>query len=122
MFFLIYLLFLLPLLYSCGCAFCFSPFFFFFALLLSRLWEGRDQGADITTQSGSHVIQLNGLNLGQNIGGDIGVFSGGCDRLIGQNLSFLGSTSPTQGGNYVAITVATTALQYAASAGVSSVP
>ena len=36
------------------------------------------------------------------------IFSGGSDRLIGQNPSFLKNTAPTQGGNDVAIIVETT--------------
>ena len=55
--------------------------------------------------------QLNSANEDQNIGGDIGVFSVGADRLIGQNSSFLDSVAP----NYVSIAVATSALQYVSS-------
>ena len=49
------------------------------------------------TKSSGHMQQLNAENEGQNIGGDMGVFYGGSDRLIGQNKSFLNSTEPTQG-------------------------
>ena len=45
----------------------------------------------------------------------MGVFSGGSDRTIGQNLSFLGSTATTQVGNGVDIIVATAVLQYTVS-------
>ena len=67
------------------------------------------------TQSGGHVQQLNSGNEGQNIGGTMGVFSGGSDRTIGQNLSFLGSTATTQVVNDVDIIVATALLQYTVS-------
>ena len=55
--------------------------------------------------------QLNAVNEGQNKGEAIGVFSGGSDRLIGHNLSFLDIKAPTQRGNDVAIIVATLSLQ-----------
>ena len=51
--------------------------------------------------------QLNYVNEGQNIGGDMGVFSGGADRLVGQNSYFLDSVAH----NYVSITLSTSALQ-----------
>ena len=41
----------------------------------------------------------------------MGVFSGGSDRPIGQNLSFLNNTAPIQGVNDAAITVAATKIQ-----------
>ena len=64
------------------------------------------------TQYGGHMQQLNAVNEGQNIGEAIGVFSGGSDRLIGHNLSFLDIKAPTQEYNDVSITVATMAIQY----------
>ena len=64
---------------------------------------------------------LNAGNEGQNVGGAMGVFYCGSDRLIGQNLSFLDSTAPTQEGNDVSITVATMAIQYEASLDAASV-
>ena len=51
----------------------------------------------------------------------MGVFYGGSDRPIGQNSSFLDSTTPKQGHNDVAITVSTTVLKYIASLVASSV-
>ena len=45
----------------------------------------------------------------------MGVFYCGVDRPIGQNWSFLDSTAPTQRGNYVAVIILTSALQYSAS-------
>ena len=51
----------------------------------------------------------------------MGVFSGGADRSIGQNSPFLDGTTPTQRGNDVAATVATSALQCAASLDADSV-
>ena len=62
------------------------------------------------TQFSGHMQQLNAENEGQNIGGAMSIFPGGSDRSIGQNSSFLDSVEPTQGGNDVAITVATTTL------------
>ena len=72
-------------------------------------------------QSGGHIQQLNAGNEGNNTGGDMGVFYGGFDRSIGQNLSFLDSTEITQGGNDVASTVATSTLQFATSPDAASV-
>ena len=45
----------------------------------------------------------------------MGVFSDGSNRSIFQNSSFWDTTEPTHGGNDITITVATMALQYAAS-------
>ena len=67
------------------------------------------------TQSGSHMQQLNAGNEGKAIGRVMGVFIGGSNRPIVQNLSFLSNTAPTQGGNGGAIILATTELQCAAS-------
>ena len=65
------------------------------------------------TQSSGHMQQLNSGNEGHNIGGGMGVFYGGADRLIIHHSSFLDGTAPTQRGNYFNIRVATSALQYA---------
>ena len=92
------------------CVFC--HFSFFSRSFLLQLREGKDQESDKMTQSGYHMQQLNARNEGHNIGGAFGVFSGGSDRLIGQNFSCLVSTAPTQEYNDVSITVATMAIQY----------
>ena len=76
----------------------FCHFFLFFSrYFLSRLWEGRYQGYGIITQSVSHMKQLNSVNEGQKMGGDMGVFSGVSDRPIRQYSYFLESTAPTKG-------------------------
>ena len=67
------------------------------------------------TQSGSYMQQLNAGNEGKDTGRVMGVFLGVSNRPIVQNLYFLSNTTPTQGGNVVAIIVATTELQCAAS-------
>ena len=51
----------------------------------------------------------------------MGVISGISDRLIGHKQYFLESMEPTQGDNYVAITLAIAALQYSASLDSASV-
>ena len=76
------------------CGFCHS-FRGFLTPFLSRLWEGKDQGAGRMNQSGAHMQQLNAGNEGRNIGGAMGVFSGGSDRSIGQNFYFLDNMAPT---------------------------
>ena len=73
-----------------------------------RLWEGQDQGAVIITQSYSHIQQLNAGNEGKTIGRAMGVFTGGSNKTIVQNLYFLENMASTQGGNGVATIVATT--------------
>ena len=59
-------------------------------------------------QSGSYMQQSNDRNEGKTIGRDMGVFTGGSNRTIVQNLSFLENMASTQGGNGVATIVATT--------------
>ena len=63
------------------------------------------------TQSGSHMQHLNARNEGKSIGRAMGVFLGGSNRPIVQKNSFLDNTESTQGGNDVAIIVATKELQ-----------
>ena len=81
--------FLLLLLYFNGQYLWFLSFFsIFLALFLSRLWEGQDQGDGRTAQYGDHRQNLTDGKEGQNIGGDMGVFSGGYDKPIGQSSYF----------------------------------
>ena len=73
------------------------------------------------TQSSPHMQQLNAENEGHNIGEAKGVFPGGSDKPIGQDLSFLENMASTQGGNDVDIIVATPELQCAASVYAASI-
>ena len=87
---------LLPLLYSHSRNLWFLPLFsVFYCPFFVTTGLKTTSGADRTIQSCAHMQQLIAGNEGPYIVEIVGVFSGGSERPIIQNFSFLDNTAPT---------------------------